>query len=47
MKIDKKLVKKTFSVRIDTYSLEKLLKIAKKQKKTVSDLVRTAIKKLV
>ena len=47
MKIDKKLVKKTFSIRIDTYALEKLLKIAKKQKKTVSDIVRTAIRKLV
>lgn len=47
MKIDKKLVKRTYSVRFDTYTLEKILKIAKKQKKTVSDIVRTAIKKLV
>lgn len=47
MKIDKKELKRTFSVRIDSYSLEKLTKLAKKQGKTVAEVIRTAIKKIL
>ena len=47
MKTDKKLVKKSYSIRLDAYTLEKLLKIAKRQKKTVVDVIRTAIERLI